>query len=459
LSFGSSTSALIRVLYRGSSILATTDMETQERPAKVRRLSNSTDVASSAPFLDNPSSLSEHPPTQNGDNVNEPPSESNDTSEGNKPQEGDILAIKANLEGTSEQLQTSSQPLSKNALKKLRKRQEWEAGREERKVKRRERHKEKKERQRETKKEQAAAGIVPAPIPVRPQATTLPITFILDCGFDDLMKEKERISLSSQLTRCYADNARAPYRAHIALSSFGGWMKDRFEGLLRGHYKNWKGVRTYGEGFAEVAQKASVLMAGPRGGQLRGALSDSQVTPEEGEVVYLTADTEETLTELKPYSTYIIGGIVDKNRHKGLCYKRAKEAGIRTAKLPIGEYIEMSHRAVLTTNQVNEIMLRWLEYKHWGEAFMKAIPSRKGGKLKASTEAEGNDAEDDDTDDGAALEETEDASGMSGQPEEVDETDKVEVEGDRRHGSVSDVAGGTAQILDEPAIRDDTVEQ
>ena len=33
-------------------------------------------------------------------------------------------------------------------------------------------------------------------------------------------------------------------------------------------------------------------------------------------VVYLTADTEDELTELRPDETYIIGGIVDHNRYK-----------------------------------------------------------------------------------------------------------------------------------------------
>ena len=33
-------------------------------------------------------------------------------------------------------------------------------------------------------------------------------------------------------------------------------------------------------------------------------------------IVYLTADSEQELTELKKHETYIIGGICDHNRHK-----------------------------------------------------------------------------------------------------------------------------------------------
>lgn len=75
---------------------------------------------------------------------------------------------------------------------------------------------------------------------------------------------------------------------------------------------------------------------------------------------------------------------MDKNRHKGICYKSAVAKGIKTAKLPIGEYIQMAHRQVLATNHVVEIMIRWLELGDWGKAFIQVIPQRKGGKLKSA---------------------------------------------------------------------------
>lgn len=48
---------------------------------------------------------------------------------------------------------------------------------------------------------------------------------------------------------------------------------------------------------------------------------------------------------------YIIGGIVDRNRLKGVTYKKAQEQGIATAKLPLDKYVEMgASTRVLTVN-------------------------------------------------------------------------------------------------------------
>ncbi|KAF2144789.1 uncharacterized protein K452DRAFT_285122 [Aplosporella prunicola CBS 121167] len=351
---------------------------------------------------------------------------------------------------TNMKLDESGKPMSKSAMKKLRRQQEWEAGREERKVQRREKAKAARTRKREEYQAARAANPNEAganPLPTQRQrekaertrnqrAKQLPVTFIFDCSFDDLMMDKEMKSLGSQITRCYSDNRNAEFRAHLAISSFGGKLKDRFDGLLNKHYLNWKGFRVFEEDFMDVAEKAKVWMREPRGGEIAGALAvcakkreagqdtamggteekeqqqqsteqqveqqaeqpaeqqpaeqqqQQQPAEQEGEVIYLSSEGTETLTELKPYSTYIVGGLVDKNRYKGICHKRATERGVKTAKLPIGEFLQMNSRAVLATNHVNEIMVEWLKCGDWGEAFMKVIPKRKGGQLRSTGEEE-----------------------------------------------------------------------
>ncbi|KAL9100026.1 MAG: hypothetical protein Q9163_004543 [Psora crenata] len=304
-------------------------------------------------------------------------------------------------------------PISKNQQKKLKRDQEWEANRAARKAKRKEKVKEKKLQKRAAHKVDSV-GIPPAqrilspnvhassknhsaevPRPRHRRFVQLPITFVLDCSFDDLMNEKERISLASQITRCYSDNHRAPYQAHLAISSFGGHLKERFEGVLSGSYQSWRNVRFLEGDFVETAQQANTWMKDSQGGRLAGIFegfdaprSSTSGGDPEGEVIYLSSDSPNTLTELRPYSTYVIGGLVDRNRHKGVCYKRAIERGVKTARLPISDYMQMTSRFVLATNHVAEIMVRWLEVGDWGKAFQQVIPKRKGGTLKdAPTEA------------------------------------------------------------------------
>lgn len=88
-----------------------------------------------------------------------------------------------------------------------------------------------------------------------------------------------------------------------------------------------------------------------------------------------------------------------------LCYNKAVGQGIQTAKLPIGDYVKMASRFVLTTNQVVEIMIRWLECKDWEKAFMEVIPQRKmaapkGAEGEASNAGEPAVKEEEPEDDG-----------------------------------------------------------
>ena len=67
------------------------------------------------------------------------------------------------------------------------------------------------------------------------------------------------------------------------------------------------------------------------------------------------ADSEHELESLDASKAYIIGGIVDRNRHKNLCLNKAKEQGIATARLPIGNHLKMLGSSILTVNQVRPL--------------------------------------------------------------------------------------------------------
>lgn len=377
-------------------------MDSEERPNKKRRLTNDEHDSThpkgaiqSSPVPDITSSIDElNPPTkyENYKPGHKAAQANGDTNNDQASMDRIPLLQETAPFATALSQGPAQAPLSKNQQKKLAKKAEWEAKRGERKALRKEKLIAKRERRREER------ALHPPPAPAEPKpkpqkSVTLPITFLIDCSFDDLMRDPERVSLAAQITRCYSDNRNALFRAHLAICSFGGFLRERFEKVLE-HFKGWRGVRFLDEGFVEAAELTRGWMMGEDGGTFKGAFADSkredaaemERLKQEAEIVYLTSEAETVLQELKPFSTYIIGGLVDKNREKGICYRRATEAGVKTARLPIGEFMDMQSRKVLAVNHVNEIMIRWLECRNWGEAFMKVIPKRKGGTLKGEKE-------------------------------------------------------------------------
>eukprot|EP00920_Eleutheroschizon_duboscqi_P020470 GHVT01048488.1.p1 GENE.GHVT01048488.1~~GHVT01048488.1.p1 ORF type:complete len:778 (+),score=115.81 GHVT01048488.1:1524-3857(+) len=94
-------------------------------------------------------------------------------------------------------------------------------------------------------------------------------------------------------------------------------------------------------------------------------------------VVYLTADSPNVLETLEADTAYVVGGLVDRNRHKGLTYKLAEKHGIATANLPIREHLELNGSKVLTVNQVVDILLSFNNLRDWAAAVAAAIPERK----------------------------------------------------------------------------------
>ncbi|KAI1130654.1 tRNA-methyltransferase-domain-containing protein [Nemania abortiva] len=378
-------------------------------------------------------------------------------------------------------------PMSKSQLKKLKKKQRWEENKEGRRLKRRDKRHERQARKRVKREEEEAVAVAEG----RESAldndhrgnkphhrVRVPVSIIIDCQFEKYMREGELISLSSQVTRCYSDNKGARHPVHIYISSYSGYLKERNETVLENQHLKWKGVQFCDGDFVEAAKQAKEAMAGERGGEMIDLLQQSSPeepvslaspvpttskyakaapTPEpeaedvDKSIVYLTADSPYTLDRLEPNTSYVVGGIIDKNREKGLCYRIARERNVRTAKLPIGEYMVLQHRHVLATNHVVEIMLKWLETGDWGAAFMRVIPTRKGGKLKSdedtpieTTEGEPTKESGNSTEEGV-VQQVDTTQPEAQEDTTMQDTDNlVEVEGDNAE------EGLTKNSLDEP---------
>ncbi|KAI8607278.1 guanine-1-methyltransferase-domain-containing protein [Chytriomyces sp. MP71] len=237
-------------------------------------------------------------------------------------------------------------PLSRKAQKRQLKEQHFEARREERRAQRKEKKQLLKEKRRSRTTEEEAAQRRAA----RGSQTLSNVRVVVDAGFETLMSDKETVSCLRQLARCYAESRRAAHPVQLSVCGVGPGMEAHLDKLQR-DWRAWK----------------MPIVSTP----LKEHVTDHS------NVVYLTADSPHILHDLDDTKAYVIGGIVDKNRHKNLCLDRATDMGVQTAQLPIGEFIKLNTRKVLTVNQVLEIMLRYLETKDWKEAFLHVIPQRK----------------------------------------------------------------------------------
>ncbi|XP_066319409.1 uncharacterized protein [Miscanthus floridulus] len=184
---------------------------------------------------------------------------------------------------------------------------------------------------------------------------------VLDLEFADLMRPNEIHSLTQQIMYCYAVNGRSANPAHLWLTGCSGEMATHLQRIPG--YDKW---------IIEKAAKPYIE-----------AFEDRKENP-----VYLTADAETVLDDLDVSKIYIIGGLVDRNRWKGITLKKSAEQGIQSAKLPIGNYLKMSSSQVLTVNQVFEIMLKFVETGDWKTAFFHVIPQRKRGEAETGDDGD-----------------------------------------------------------------------
>lgn len=190
---------------------------------------------------------------------------------------------------------------------------------------------------------------------------------VLDCQWESEHTDSSLKSLTQQIMFCYGHNRSHQRPAIIHISNLGSRATENLKKLK---YENWVGVTTSANDYTF------------------NDLYSIEREPNKKQLVYLTSDGDETLTTLRPDEAYIIGGIVDRNRLKGITYQKAKQQGIRTARLPIKEYFSLSATHVLTVNHVFEILLAFSVCENWAETLQQVLPKRKEAKVNCEKSEE-----------------------------------------------------------------------
>lgn len=248
--------------------------------------------------------------------------------------------------------------LSKSQLKRQKRKQKWLDSRAERRKLERAKRKEKRKSLAQDVKDGKSVSTYRRPTLMADSANKFKI--VIDMDFEDYMTESEISKAVQQVGRIYAANRHSENPCQLYVTSLKGKILDKFASTNTG-YINWD-INHTDKDYLELFKATNLGMS---------------------KFVYLTGDAEATLPEassmLKDDSRiYIIGGLVDHNRHKNLCLTRARERGVPTAKLPVKEHVTLTQRHILSTLTVFEILHNVLgSRKSWPEALTSSIPKRK----------------------------------------------------------------------------------
>lgn len=180
----------------------------------------------------------------------------------------------------------------------------------------------------------------------------------VDLSMTDCMSDKEISRLAGQLRRLYGSNKRATRPLHLYLTDLSEDSR-----LYRECIRMNDGFLNY---MMEITAESCLDLFPPE------------------TLVYLTPDAEEALETVDADKVYVLGGLVDESIQKKLSLSRARELRVRTARLPIDEYMVKKtnrknfHSKILAVNQVFDILLTFSETGSWTRALQTWFPLGKG---------------------------------------------------------------------------------
>jgi len=169
---------------------------------------------------------------------------------------------------------------------------------------------------------------------------------VIDLSFYTKMTNKEIRSTVSQLHHLYGAIRSSNRPLKVTFTSLNSDLKEL---LLKVGFAQWK-VYSSESSYLDLYDKEKL--------------------------VYLSPESPHVLNQIDTEKIYIIGGIVDHNRLKGLSYETAKSLGIQSARLPITEILKSKLPNSLNPNHVLEILMDVSSDGNWEQALKKHIPTR-----------------------------------------------------------------------------------
>eukprot|EP00435_Cladocopium_sp_Y103_P072356 s198_g40.t1 len=179
---------------------------------------------------------------------------------------------------------------------------------------------------------------------------------VVNCSFDQSMDVKELTSLAKQIQLAYTQARNMGSKVQLHLTSV--CPENRAMRALEAQgVKSWK-MHVHEKSVWEVF-----------GDEARS-----------GQLVILSPDAEEELTEVLEDEIYVIGGIVDRSVKKMQSLTQAQEFGAKKLRrLPLKTFGPKGCCPVLNVDCVVRILCEWLRTRDWKEVFDECLPGRRLG--------------------------------------------------------------------------------
>eukprot|EP01059_Diplonema_ambulator_P033256 TRINITY_DN6880_c0_g1_i1.p1 TRINITY_DN6880_c0_g1~~TRINITY_DN6880_c0_g1_i1.p1 ORF type:complete len:332 (+),score=113.73 TRINITY_DN6880_c0_g1_i1:31-1026(+) len=206
---------------------------------------------------------------------------------------------------------------------------------------------------------------------------------VIDMDFESEMEDKCRRSLAQQVALCHSHNRKAGLPCWLTLAGLKESSTAYSVLTSKQNFENWKITTT-------------------------PVTVDKHLPADPEKTIYLTGDSPNVLTDLKPGVHYVVGGIVDRNRCKGITLKKATACGFGHARFPLDTYLQKKKVDLcktLTTNHVVEVITHFCVHKDWDAAFDAILPTRR-----AKAQAKGDAKPTDDTEEHEEAEEDDDSA-------------------------------------------------
>eukprot|EP00941_MAST-03F_sp_MAST-3F-sp1_P006128 g6128.t1 len=207
----------------------------------------------------------------------------------------------------------------------------------------------------------------------RQKSQALPLRLVIDCTFDDIANHspQEMRSLGNQIRFLYGDARRCIKPSKIFVcGKFGSGYDPNAIHVRRPKKKSFQG----GKSHLDLISDKEIFLKSEK------SIEELEICSNPSQVIYLSPNAPQVLSEVDSSKTYIMGGIIDRTIKKECSLKRAKELGFETARLPIRHAIGKKIETVLNLNIVGRILLLCNENggdkKSLYSAIKKCIPIR-----------------------------------------------------------------------------------